>query len=69
MSRSFQLPVREMITVADPGFPVGGVDLVGGGAWTPEVVTFQKFCTSKQENLDPCVCVWGGGGGLDPPMD
>ena len=23
------------------------------GAWTPEAVTFQKFCMSKRKNLDP----------------
>ena len=40
------------MTVADPGFPVGGVDLVRG-AWTPEAVTFRKFCMSKRKNLDP----------------
>ena len=35
------------VTVADPGFPVGGgVDLVGG-PWTPEAATFRKFCMSK----------------------
>ena len=26
------------------------------GAWTPEAVTFQKFCMLKRKNLDP----WGG---------
>ena len=37
------------ISVADPGFPIGGVDLVGrGGAWTPEVVTFQKFVCQNE---------------------
>ena len=38
--------------VGDPGFPIGGVDLV----WetlTPEAVTFQKFCMLKRKNLDP----------------
>ena len=50
--------------MVDPGFPVGG------GAWTPEAVTFRKFCMSKRKNLDP----WGGGGvrrapvNVDPPM-
>ena len=35
-------------SAADPGFPVGGVDLVRGeGALTPEAVTFRKFCMSK----------------------
>ena len=35
------------MSVADPGFPVGGgMDLVGG-VWTPEGVTFRKFCMSK----------------------
>ena len=44
-------------SVADPGFPVGGgVDLVGG-TLTSEAGMFQKFCMSKQKNLDP----WGGG--------
>ena len=32
--------------VADPGFPVGG-------PWTPEAITFCKFCMSKRKNLDP----------------
>ena len=39
-------------TVADPGFPVGGADLVEG-APTPEAATFKKICMSKQKNLDP----------------
>ena len=30
---------------------------LGGGAWTPEAVTFRKFCMSKRKNLDPL----GGG--------
>ena len=38
--------------VADPGFPVGGADLVGG-APTPEAATFRKICMSKRKNLDP----------------
>ena len=43
----------QCLSVADPGFPVGGgVDLVGG-PWTPEVAMFQKFCMSKRKNLDP----------------
>ena len=29
----------------------GGLDLVGG-PWTPEAVTFRKFCISKRKNLD-----------------
>ena len=29
----------------------GGVDL--GGVWTPEAVTFWKFCMSKRKNWDP----------------
>ena len=37
---------------ADPGFPVGGVDLVGG-AWTLEAATFRKICMSKQKNWVP----------------
>ena len=36
-------------SVADPGFLVGGVDLVGG-AWTPEAVTFQQFCVKMKES-------------------
>ena len=54
------------ITVADPGFPVGGRG-PRRGAWTPEAVTFQKICMSKRKNLDP----WGQAPGtppLDPPM-
>ena len=42
------------------------MDLVGG-AWTPEAVTFRKFCMSKQKNLDP----WGRAPGtppVNPPM-
>ena len=39
--------------VADPGFSVGGRGPRRGGAWTPEVVTFRKFCMSKRKNLDP----------------
>ena len=38
--------------LVDPGFPIGG------GAWTPEVAKFKKFCMSKQKNLD----CWGGQG-------
>ena len=38
--------------MADPGFPVGDVVLVGGGPWTPEAATFRKFCMSKRKNLD-----------------
>ena len=39
----------------------------GGGAWTPEAVTFRKFCMPKRKNLDP----WGacaGNAPLDSPM-
>ena len=57
-------------TVADPGFPVGGGrGPRWGGAWTPEAVTFRKFCMSKRKNLDP-----EGGGvrratvNVDPPL-
>ena len=31
---------KTIMAVADPGFPVGGT-------WTPEAVTFRKFCMSK----------------------
>ena len=27
------------VSVVDPGFPMGGMDLIGG-AWTPKAVTF-----------------------------
>ena len=47
--------------MADPGFPVEGVDLVGG-TWTPEAVTFQKFSMLKRKNLDP----WGRAPGTPP---
>ena len=44
----------------------GDVDLVGG-VWTPEAVTFQKFCMSKRKNWDPQrACA--GHAPLDPPM-
>ena len=40
-------PKSHAVSVADPGFPVGGgVDLVGG-PWTPEAATFQKFLHVK----------------------
>ena len=32
--------------VADPGFPIGGANLVGGVP-TPEADTFRKICMSK----------------------
>ena len=38
---------------ASSGFPVGGRGPCGGGAWTPEAVTFRKGCISKRKNLDP----------------
>ena len=47
----------DYITVADPGFPVGGTWTSQEGEWTPEAVTFRKFCMSKQKNWDPL----GGG--------
>ena len=43
--RTYVIPIygvflcASMVPVADTGFPIGGVDLVGG-AWTPETVTF-----------------------------
>ena len=52
--------------MADPGFPVGSVDLVGG-AWTPEAVTFRNFVCHNER-------IWTLGGAcpehapLDPPM-
>ena len=39
--------------VADPGFAIGGVDLVEGWAPNPEAVKSQKFCMSKRKNIDP----------------
>ena len=43
-----------VITVADPGFPVGGggVDFVGG-VWTPETVTFWKKLYVKMKESGP----------------
>ena len=35
-----------LLPVADPGFPVGGANLIEG-APTTEVATFQKICMSK----------------------
>ena len=53
--------------VVDPGFPVsGGMDLVGG-SWTPEVVSFRKFCMSKRKSVDPRGAS-AGHAPLDPPM-
>ena len=42
--------------VADPGFPVGGRQLL------PEAATFRKICMSKRKNLDP----WGARPGGAP---
>ena len=41
----------------------GGSRISRMGAWTPEVVTFQKFCMSKRKNLDP----WEGVGAGHAP--
>ena len=41
------------ISSGGSGFPVGGVDLVGGGAWTPEAAMFRKICMSKRKNWVP----------------
>ena len=46
---SFERPylIRGLnLTVADPGFPIGGADLVGGTP-TPEAAMFRKICMSK----------------------
>ena len=59
--------VCDDISVADPGFPVGGRGPRRGGAWTPKAVTFQKFCMSKRKNLDPGGLA-PGTPPLDPPM-
>ena len=32
--------LHAQVSVADPGFPVGG----GGGAWTPDVGAFRQKC-------------------------
>ena len=37
----------ETVTVADPGFPVGGGHGPRRGAWTPEAAMFRKICMSK----------------------
>ena len=37
----------------------------GGGALTPEAVTFRKFCMSKWKNLDP----WGGASAEHADLD
>ena len=57
------------LSVADPGFPIGGVADPLGGAPTSDAYTFwQKHVKTKE--IDPV----GGGGGacwqhpLDPPM-
>ena len=38
--------------MADPGFPVGGIDLVGGSL-TPETVALQKFLYVKTKESGP----------------
>ena len=38
---------RTHITVADPGFPVGGGANLVRGVPTPNVATFRKMCMSK----------------------
>ena len=38
-------------SVAVPGFPVGGVDLIGGV--DSEATMFRKICMSKQKNWVP----------------
>ena len=43
---------KAQTTVADPGFPVGGMDLVEG-VWTPDVATFHKICMSERKNWVP----------------
>ena len=41
-------------SVADPRFPVGGMDLVvGGGAWTPEAAMFRKILYVKMKESGP----------------
>ena len=43
-----RVPVKNIMSVADPGFPVGG-----GGVWTPEAATFCQICMSKRKNWVP----------------
>ena len=56
-----------MRAMADPGFPVGGMDLIGR-TWTPEEVTFPKFCISKTKESGSLgwACTRHI---LDPPME
>ena len=50
------------MSVADPGFPVGG-RRPRRRAPTPEAAMFRKICMSKRKNLDP----WGGRAPAAPP--
>ena len=52
----------EYLSVADPGFPVGGggrgpvreaCGPIGEGAWTPNVGTFWEKCLRKRKNWVP----------------
>ena len=52
--RLIQPLMIRIVSVADPGFPVGGAHLVEG-APTPDVDTFHKICMSKGKIRDP----WG----------
>ena len=54
----YTIVIVSTFSATDPGFPVGGANLVGE-APTPEVATFRKICMSKQKNLDPWGCTGG----------
>ena len=56
---------HKYITVADPGFPVGGAWTSYGGPWTPEVGYVSKILHVKMKESGPV----GGGAraGRAPP--
>ena len=54
------------MSVADPGFSIGGANLLGGGGTpTPNAATFRKICMSKRKNREP----WGRVPGAPPGSD
>ena len=53
--------------MADPGFPVGGVDLVGGGA-DSRGSYISKILYVKTKELGPLGGARAGRAPLDPPM-
>ena len=63
------------MTVADPGFPVGGGGgggggrgPISGGAWTPDVGTFLAKMYAKMEELGPVGGACTRHAPPDPPM-